>query len=361
MANTDRKLRVFLCHASQDKPAVRELYQRLKNEGWIDPWLDEEKLTFGQHWTTVIEDALRAADIVIIFLSHNSVHKEGFVQRELNYAWEISLEKPHHVIFLIPFRLDDIEIPRYLASRQWGDYYGVRKENTYQILLRSLKLRYQQVLEQEINARTVNHEIDGQVYIELNENEQKQISRDIHVDKGNGEKWKIEKPLTLTAQNKAKKQSVPHEVVKSAHSWARLFRKVNGRTIISGVIVVVLLVLSFSILRMLMTLLSDKADSDKVTLLSSELVQNPVTKEFSYDNCLTSLSMEVTISFEQVMNNVLSNEIMIGGGSINYVLPELTQAYIYTAIEEEFSSEKKSFQIVHWQHGILCRPLHSRK
>ena len=43
-----RKLRVFLCHASQDKPIVRELYQRLLAEGWIDPWLDEKKLLFGQ-------------------------------------------------------------------------------------------------------------------------------------------------------------------------------------------------------------------------------------------------------------------------------------------------------------------------
>ena len=33
----DRKLRVFLCHSSQDKPIVRELYQRLNAEGWIDP------------------------------------------------------------------------------------------------------------------------------------------------------------------------------------------------------------------------------------------------------------------------------------------------------------------------------------
>jgi hypothetical protein len=34
-----RQLRVFLCHSSQDKPIVRELYQRLLSEGWIDPWL----------------------------------------------------------------------------------------------------------------------------------------------------------------------------------------------------------------------------------------------------------------------------------------------------------------------------------
>jgi formylglycine-generating enzyme required for sulfatase activity len=139
-----RPLRVFLCHASQDKPAVRKLYDALKIEDWIDPWLDEEKLSFGQHWTTVIEDALDAADVVLIFLSRNSVHKEGFVQRELNYAWELSLEKPRGVIFLIPFRLDDCEVPRFLRSRQWGDYFGDKKESTYQILLRSLKQRYEQ-------------------------------------------------------------------------------------------------------------------------------------------------------------------------------------------------------------------------
>jgi hypothetical protein len=41
----DKKLRVFLCHASQDKPIVRELFQRLFAEGWIDPWLGEDKLS----------------------------------------------------------------------------------------------------------------------------------------------------------------------------------------------------------------------------------------------------------------------------------------------------------------------------
>jgi hypothetical protein len=44
MPTTDRKHRVFLCHSKDDKVVVRELYQRLNAEGWIDPWLDEEKL-----------------------------------------------------------------------------------------------------------------------------------------------------------------------------------------------------------------------------------------------------------------------------------------------------------------------------
>ncbi|MBN1453241.1 MAG: toll/interleukin-1 receptor domain-containing protein [Anaerolineales bacterium] len=53
-----RKLRVFLCHSSNDKPAVCELYQRLKSEGWIDSWLDEEKLYPGQDWDLEIEKAV---------------------------------------------------------------------------------------------------------------------------------------------------------------------------------------------------------------------------------------------------------------------------------------------------------------
>jgi formylglycine-generating enzyme required for sulfatase activity len=144
-----RPLRVFLCHASQDKPAVRELYQRLSEENWIDPWLDEENISLGQHWTTIIEEALDHSDIVLIFLSRNSVHKVGFVQRELNYAWELSLEKPRDVIFLIPLRLDDCEIPRFLNNRQWGDYFGEKKENADKTLLRSLRKRYEQKMSQE--------------------------------------------------------------------------------------------------------------------------------------------------------------------------------------------------------------------
>ena len=68
-----RKLRVFLCHASQDKPAVRELYKQLSAEVWIDPWLDEENLLAGQKWAVEIPQKVREADIVLVCLSNNSI------------------------------------------------------------------------------------------------------------------------------------------------------------------------------------------------------------------------------------------------------------------------------------------------
>src|SRR5690606_7007254 len=109
-----RPLRVFLCHASQDKPAVRELYERLDSEGWMDIWLDEEKLYPGQDWDFEIEKAVEAADVVIVCLSSNSVTKEGYVQRELRFVLQIADYKPDGTIFVVPVRLDDCPLPRRL-------------------------------------------------------------------------------------------------------------------------------------------------------------------------------------------------------------------------------------------------------
>ena len=76
---TSRPLRVFLCHSSNDQPAVREVYQKLRAELWIDPWLDEEKLLPGQDWDLVIEKAVQNSDAVIVLLSDSAVKKEGYI------------------------------------------------------------------------------------------------------------------------------------------------------------------------------------------------------------------------------------------------------------------------------------------
>lgn len=75
--------------------------------------------------------------------------KEGFVQREIKYAYDIALEKPEETIFLIPLRLDDCAIPRGLRSFHWVDYFGVDKRDAYSNLLEALKLRYEQKLDLE--------------------------------------------------------------------------------------------------------------------------------------------------------------------------------------------------------------------
>jgi hypothetical protein len=139
---TERKLRVFLCHASQDKPIVRELYQRLLAEGWIDPWLDEEKLLPGQDWDMEIEKAVEASDVVMVCVSSTSVVKEGYIQKELRQVLDIALQKLYGAIFVIPVRLDECELPRQLRDRQALDYFPkFRQAAAYDKLKTSLKIR----------------------------------------------------------------------------------------------------------------------------------------------------------------------------------------------------------------------------
>ena len=138
MANEEKRpLKVFLCHASGDKPAVRDLYRRLTVEG-VDAWLDQEKLLPGQDWRMEIPRAVREADVVVICLSKKSITKEGYVQREIRFALDSAEEKPDGAIFLIPARLEDCVVPERLNRWQWVDLYD---DNGFIKLLRSIKLR----------------------------------------------------------------------------------------------------------------------------------------------------------------------------------------------------------------------------
>ncbi len=132
-----RSLKVFLCHASGDKPPVRDLYKRLTIEG-VDAWLDKEKLLPGQDWRLEIPKAVQESDVVVICLSKKSVTKEGYVQKEIKFALDIAEEKPDGTIFLIPARLEDCTVPDRLSRWHWVDLY---EENGFTQLLRSLKLR----------------------------------------------------------------------------------------------------------------------------------------------------------------------------------------------------------------------------
>ena len=67
-ARPDPGLKIFICHASEDKPAVRELCRRLREAGFA-PWLDERELLPGQDWDDRIHAALRACDAVLVCLS----------------------------------------------------------------------------------------------------------------------------------------------------------------------------------------------------------------------------------------------------------------------------------------------------
>lgn len=118
----ERPLQVFLCHSSGDKPTVRGIYRLLIQHGFA-PWLDEKDIIPGQDWQATISEAVRTCDVVVVCLSRDSISKEGYVQKEINFALNAAEEKPPGAIFLIPARLEEVNVPQRLARWQWVDLF----------------------------------------------------------------------------------------------------------------------------------------------------------------------------------------------------------------------------------------------
>jgi cellulose biosynthesis protein BcsQ/DNA-binding CsgD family transcriptional regulator len=134
------KLRIFLSYASADIEKVQDLYERLVKDGF-DPWLDKRNLLPGQDWTLEIRKAVKDADVMIVCLSRTAVRKEGYVQKELRYALDMTDELPEGSIFIIPIRLEETEVPAQLKYLHWVDYFSEAKEYGYRQMVLALNQR----------------------------------------------------------------------------------------------------------------------------------------------------------------------------------------------------------------------------
>jgi formylglycine-generating enzyme required for sulfatase activity len=134
MAET-KPIQIFLCHASEDKAAVLDLYDRLNALGY-KPWLDKKDLLPGQLWRSEIPKAIRASDYILIFLSKTSVAKRGYVQNEFKLALEVLDEIPEGTIYAIPVRLDDCSIPEQFSNLHWCNLF---EADGFEYLLRALQ------------------------------------------------------------------------------------------------------------------------------------------------------------------------------------------------------------------------------
>lgn len=142
---SSQPLRIFLCHSSGDKPAVRELYRRLLKDGFR-PWLDEEDLLPGQNWQQEISKAVRASDVIVVCLSRASINKSGYVQKEIKFALDVADQQPDGTLFLIPVKLEECDLPEQLRQWHWVNLF---EEKGYERLAKSLQLR----------ATTLNKEV----------------------------------------------------------------------------------------------------------------------------------------------------------------------------------------------------------
>jgi hypothetical protein len=110
---------VFLCHASEDKAAVRNYGSMLKSAGF-DTWLDQDDILPGRDWDVEIRKAIKLASAVVIFLSTRS-RKRGYLQKEILRVVEEAEHQPPGTIFVIPAKIEPCEVPDQFSKLQYVD------------------------------------------------------------------------------------------------------------------------------------------------------------------------------------------------------------------------------------------------
>lgn len=106
-------MRLFLSHASESKPLVRCIAERLPAH--VDSWLDQDEMAAGERFGRRIEDAIaEACDYMVVFLDAAALAR-AWVPREV--AWGLEREQSLGRPFVIPVLLEDVrtrlhEIPQ---------------------------------------------------------------------------------------------------------------------------------------------------------------------------------------------------------------------------------------------------------
>jgi len=109
--------KIFICHASEDKPIARAIASSLKDDGTAI-WLDELEIKVGESIIQKINEGLTDASHLVFLLSRNSVSKP-WVAKELSYS--LMRQLSHRSIAVLPVRLDNAEPPPLLSDVKYAD------------------------------------------------------------------------------------------------------------------------------------------------------------------------------------------------------------------------------------------------
>jgi WD40 repeat protein/GTPase SAR1 family protein len=111
---------VFLCHNSEDKPAVKEIGERLKERG-ILPWLDEWELRPGLPWQRLLEQQIEQIKSAAVFVGEEGIGP--WQQMELGAFLREFVKRGCPVIpVLLPDAPKKPSLPVFLRGMTWVDF-----------------------------------------------------------------------------------------------------------------------------------------------------------------------------------------------------------------------------------------------
>lgn len=110
---------IFLSHSGEDTPFARELAQLLRPAG-VDVWLDVERLQPGDRWEHKIEDGLRQATAMVLYVGKSGVRR--WVDQEVRVALDRSTKEPDfRLIPVLGEGSNPDDLPLFLKQYQWLD------------------------------------------------------------------------------------------------------------------------------------------------------------------------------------------------------------------------------------------------
>ena len=123
-----RKVDVFLCHNSKDKPAVTRLAERLTREG-IVVWFDQWHLIPGKPWQEELETVIGLTRTALVLVGRDG--KGPWEDREIRSLLSEFVRRGISIIpVFLPGAATTPDLPLFLREFTWVDLRGgLRREN----------------------------------------------------------------------------------------------------------------------------------------------------------------------------------------------------------------------------------------
>jgi hypothetical protein len=118
--NSNRSMRIFISYSHRDRESVQIIAQRLQEAGH-EVWIDALNIKPGDNISLRIQEGLENADAIVFAVSRNSLRSEA-VQHEFSMIALQQISRRQQRI--IPVRLEECEVPSYLADRLYIDFAG---------------------------------------------------------------------------------------------------------------------------------------------------------------------------------------------------------------------------------------------
>ena len=129
---TEQQFDVFLCHNSEDKSAVIEIAQQLRQKS-LRPWLDVWELQPGAIWQFALEQQIENIGAAAVFVGQQGL---GPWQSEEIYAFlqEFIGRKCPVIPVMLPDAPQQPKLPVFLRNRHWVDYRLQTPDPTVQLI-----------------------------------------------------------------------------------------------------------------------------------------------------------------------------------------------------------------------------------